>query len=49
MNNKDEWTYKNEWAEENGIDPRDELKRFVFGNFPFITEKSKKKFLKTID
>ena len=37
MNDKDQWTYKNEWAEEEDRDPRQELETFVLlGNYTFI-------------
>ena len=46
MKNKDEWTYKNELAEDGGMDPRGQLEEFVFGNFPLITKIKKEHIFK---
>lgn len=47
MRKKSEWTYKNKWAEENGINPRDELDRFVHGYYGKITARNKADIFKT--
>ena len=48
MNKKDEWTYKNEKVVEDGIEPRDELKKFVVDSYyPLITDKKKDKIFDT--
>lgn len=47
MKKEDKWTFKNEVAIKDRLDPRDELKNFVNSFSPFITDENKKRIFET--
>ena len=47
MKKEDKWTYKNELAIKDRLDPREELKAFVNGYYSYITPENKEKIFDT--
>ena len=47
MRKEDKWTFKNELAIEEGLDPREELTKFVDSFYRYITTKNKEKIFDT--